>query len=516
MNTQQPATQVDYKVNQQPATLNGNTFAVSLFNKPVDNIQNIKHQEEEILGFVLNSNEFAQTIFEQLTINHFSYKPHCIIFETAKHLFDNGKEIDCLDIAYSIDSNKLKYKELYNLFNPDPLDYLLSLIRKTSIKGIDSFNHRIKYLKETLLKHEITQALNNNDFEKAEHLITARKSLNSSQPKQKFSFDQWDLTANIDELRKKLKEEKFVLNGIALTGQITAIYAPPNTGKTLIVLRLITEAILQHGLNAKDILYINADDGLNALKIKVDIATEFGFKMIAPDYNGVESKEPFKISEFINNLKSLINDDACDRIIILDTLKKFVDLMDKRQGSEFMKVARAYTQKGGTMILLAHTNKNKGADGKYKYGGTSDVVDDCDCAYVASLLSENDKTKTIVFENIKNRGTNEHEVVFEYAKTKQGYIDLITSVKTITNGQIEELKEEKERNAEREKDKPSIEAIKSALNEGITKKLGIIDYAKDFPNTSRRKVDECLGKYTGVLWSCKKGDLNTFKYELIE
>ena len=480
----------------QPSTLNGN------------------HQEEEILGFVLNNSEFAQTIFEQLTINHFSYKPHCIIFEAAKHLFDNGKSTDYFDVSDYIILNKSRYKGLYDFFSPDPLEYLVSLVQKTSLKSIDSFNHRIKYLKETYLKYEITQALDSGDFEKVAEIAT-RKSLNSSQPKQKFSFDQWDLTSNIDELRKKLKEEKFVLNGIALTGQITVIYAPPNTGKTLITLRLITQQIVQHGLNSKEILYINADDGLNALEIKATIAKEFGFKMIAPNYNGV-SKEPFKISEFINNLKSLIDDDACDKIIILDTLKKVVDLMDKKASSEFMKVARAYTQKGGTMILLAHTNKNKGADGKHKYGGTSDVVDDCDCAYVASLLSENSDKKSIVFENIKNRGTNEHEVVFEYAKSNQGYLDLITSVKTITNGEIENAKKQNELNEMMLKDKPSIEAIKSALNEGITKKLGIIDHAKDFPNTSRRKVDECLGKYIDKLWSCEKGGLNTFKYELIK
>jgi len=502
--------QVDYKANQQPAALNGNTFADSLFNKPVEDKQNIGHQEEEILGFILNNNEFAQTIFEQLTINHFNYKLHCIIFEAAKHLFDNGKSTEYLAVSDFIILNKSKYKGLYDFFSPDPLNYLVSLVQKTSIKNINSFNSRIKHLEINLLAHEITQALNNHDFEKVAEIAT-RKSLNSSN-KASFSLKQFGLTSKLEDLEMRAKEEVFVLKDIALTGQITAIYAPPNIGKTLITLRLISEGIARHGLNPENIIYINVDDTNKGLREKIAIAKEFGFEMITDNEAG------FKIKELTKFLQMAINNNDCNEIIILDTLKKVVDLMDKKASSEFMKVARNYVQKGGTIILLGHTNKNKGADGKHKYGGTSDIVDDCDCAYIASLLSEDETFKTIVFENNKVRGTNELEVVFKYRKRNQGYLELIQSVETITNGEIENAKKQNELNEIMAKDKPTIDAIKSALEslkEGDAKKTDIINLAKDAPNTSRRKVDECLGKYINILWSCEKGGLNTFLYKLI-
>ena len=56
-------------------------------------------------------------------------------------------------------------------------------------------------------------------------------------------------------------------------------------------------------------------------------------------------------------------------MIILDTLKKFTDLMNKKASSEFGKLARTFVGAGGTIIALAHTNKNKDEEGKGVTGG---------------------------------------------------------------------------------------------------------------------------------------------------
>jgi archaellum biogenesis ATPase FlaH len=49
----------------------------------------------------------------------------------------------------------------------------------------------------------------------------------------------------------------------------------------------------------------------------------------------------------------IADDTARGAVVILDTLKKFVDPMDKKSGREFMTSAREFVSNGGTLIMLA-------------------------------------------------------------------------------------------------------------------------------------------------------------------
>lgn len=316
-----------------------------------------------------------------------------------------------------------------------------------------------------------------------------------SEVKSDFSLEKFDLTSKLDDLKIRATKEQYILKDIALVGQITAIYAPPNTGKTLIVLHLIIEQI-KSGLESKNIFYINADDSYNGLVEKAAMAKEFGFKMLA------SNEEGFNLQVFFKYLKTAINGNSCNEIVIVDTLKKFANLMDKKSSSDFMKLARAYVQKGGTMILLAHTNKNKSADGKHKYGGTSDVVDDCDCAYVASESSENETSKKVIFENIKRRGSNKIEVAFEYSKDFENYTQLMKSVKNVTAS------------VDAEKDRYLTNAIKETIIQGFTNKTVLISTAKKFPKCSKSKIEYALDKYEDVYWKSTFGNKNSQVYQL--
>ena len=92
--------------------------------------------------------------------------------------------------------------------------------------------------------------------------------------------------------------------------------------------------------------------------------------------------------------------------VILDTLKKFVSLMDKKQSSGFADIARRFVLKGGTLLGLAHTNKRDGPDGRPIYAGTSDILDDFDCGYMISEVSQpsGSAVRVVQFENLKRRG----------------------------------------------------------------------------------------------------------------
>ena len=63
-------------------------------------------------------------------------------------------------------------------------------------------------------------------------------------------------------------EDKFILGRIAILGQMTAVYAKPNTGKTVLTLWLLVEAIKNNGICPSDIYYINADDSHKDLQKK--------------------------------------------------------------------------------------------------------------------------------------------------------------------------------------------------------------------------------------------------------
>ena len=74
-------------------------------------------------------------------------------------------------------------------------------------------------------------------------------------------------------------------------------------------------------------------------------------------------------------------------VLIVDTLKKFVELMSKGGARLFFSLMRALTQRGATVILLGHTNKHRGPDGKLVFEGVGDVRADVDERDLAAVLS---------------------------------------------------------------------------------------------------------------------------------
>lgn len=309
-----------------------------------------------------------------------------------------------------------------------------------------------------------------------------------------FPLDGNLINGSLAEMKAQMLRDIFVLDGIALLGQLTTIYAKPNAGKTLTTIYMLTESIKAGRIKGEDVYYINADDSGSGLVSKGYIANQYGIGMVAPAYND------FKSDDLVGKLKQAIAEDtARGKIIVLDTLKKFTDLMHKTKGSEFMKVAREFTLKGGTMIMLAHANKNRGMDGKIVAGGTSDITDDCDCVYLLDEVTKTVTTKTVLFENIKKRGNNAQELSFSYWLSSENYEELLKSVQRLDFETIEKTKRESQINAMLEKDKHAIEAITEAIKQGNHKRTDLVKFAMDKNNygVPRQKVWDVLDRYTG-------------------
>lgn len=361
-----------------------------------------------------------------------------------------------------------------------------------------------------------TQAKKKGDihaFELARSNATAAQPNDELQP---FDFGKFALNGQSEAMRGKMLDDVFIMGQIAILGQITAIYAKPNTGKTLITIKLIIEAIRTSGLVANDIYYINADDTYRGLVSKLELAELHGFNMIAPGENGFDTKN---FVEYVSLMAR--QGTASGKVIILDTLKKFTDLMDKKSGSQFMKTARQFAQSGGSMILLAHTNKNRNLEGKVIAGGTSDVIDDADCAYTLDEIESTTTEKTVLFENVKARGDVAKTAAYRYSTERgQSYAQLIESVITLDDESAAQAAKDRDRVEARSKDEPAIQAISEAIRLGFSNRTALLNEARNHCGLSRTRLSKVLDDYTGEaldlgkLWSMKRGADNRHTYEL--
>lgn len=315
--------------------------------------------------------------------------------------------------------------------------------------------------------------------------------LASLKPPTTNPLDKYSLMGHLAELEKNTIEQTPVLGNIALSGQSTVIFSAPNNGKTLITTHLAVEGIINGTIDPTKLYYLNMDDTGQGLLEKCRIAEEYGFNMLADGHKG------FKTSLFIDTIIYTIENNLCrDVIIILDTLKKFVDVMSKDKASRFTKIIRAFILKDGTLIALAHTNKKPDSNGKPVYGGTSDILDDCDCAYtLAKVNTDKDSTQKVVeFENIKRRGNVAQNAAYTYSlESNISYNQLLLSVSALDPYQLKPLKQAEAIKADAE----IINIVKTTLLDGVNTKMRLADAVAREAGISKRSALAVIEKYTG-------------------
>lgn len=292
------------------------------------------------------------------------------------------------------------------------------------------------------------------------------------------------------ELEQQATEQVAVLGSLALQGQATVFYAAPNSGKTLISVSLLIEGIAAGRISPGLVFYVNCDDSSKGLADKVRIADEYGFHMLADGY------QDFAAPRLVNLMDAMATSNrARGHIVILDTVKKFADLMDKKLSSQFTAVMRRFVLAGGTVIGLAHTNKNL-REGKPVYGGTSDLVDDFDCAYTIAPLQGDaaSEEKAVVFENLKRRGDVAQRVAFAFlVKSGISYDELLASVRVIDDLELVPMM----RATELTSDAEVVTAIEAAIRGGCVTKMKLSEAAAKRSGVSRRHAIQIIEKYCG-------------------
>lgn len=337
-------------------------------------------------------------------------------------------------------------------------------------------------------------------------------------PPPSFILDRFVLNGQSAQMEAQMLDDKFVLDGLAIYGQITVIYAPPNAGKTLITLQLIIEAIRKGEIQGFDVYYINADDNYKGLVTKLKLAEKNGFQLIAPYLND------FKLDEFTNNLsKSVADNTARGKVVMLDTVKKFTDIMNKSTVSDFSQVLRAFAQAGGTVILLAHVNKHRDLDKKVVAAGTSDLMDDADCVYTLDTANQGHGYYLATFENKKSRGDVKMSVTYRYMRyPDQSYEELLGSVRLVTHKEIEESQRAAEIEQSRQANRELLTVLVDIMNEGMTIKGEIVKEAVKRAEVSKDTVNQVLRTHTGEYylsghyWTMVVGEKNAKLFTLLK
>lgn len=316
-------------------------------------------------------------------------------------------------------------------------------------------------------------------------------------------FDQYSLRGMSDEMEKNVVAANPLLDEIALMGQVTVYFAKGNVGKTVISFKLLLDAIKTGRVDPNMVYYLNMDDTATGLVEKNRIAEEYGFNMLA------EGHLDFSAAIFKSKVRELIeNDQAKGVVLILDTLKKFVNLMDKNQTSAFTNVIRPFVSKGGTVIALAHTNKNPDKNGNPVYGGVSDIMNDIDCAYTIAEVSAENGVKVVEFINVKRRGNVVYNASYSYCYGNNvSYHELLSSVKPVDDMELGAVKLVEAIKSDTE----VIEAVKACITDGVNTKMKLADAVAERANISKCSAQQIIEKYIGNdpelhRWNFKRGE----------
>lgn len=303
-----------------------------------------------------------------------------------------------------------------------------------------------------------------------------------------------------DEELEDLQDAKWLIPNLVIAGHLIVIAAEPNAGKTTIFRQLAGDM----SANGK-VLYVNADIAASNVKEAQVHAKRNGYDLLLPDFKAGESmnsvgKELFKLSESDAKLH--------DTVLIIDTLKKLIDLLNKSDLKELLSILRRLTAKGMTVILLAHTNKHKDSEGNPVFEGTGDLRADVDELIYLIPHKNQDNSMVVTTKPDKVRGDLK-PLTFNISPDRE----VTLSNDSITAQTLARVNEELRADSE------AIAEIEKVLAKGRMNQKDIVD-ACSRAGIPIRTVKSVLGKYDGtddelpLKWNKSRGQGKTLCYSL--
>ncbi len=338
----------------------------------------------------------------------------------------------------------------------------------------------------------------------------------TERPGKKSPLRRFSLMGMADEIEAMAANSNPLLGEFVLQGQSTMIYAEPNTGKTLIALKLCLDAIAAGRIAPGNLYYVNADDSSTGLAVKLRLMQDVGANMLAPGFKDLKA---YQLAELFN--QEIEEGSAGGTCVIIDTLKKFTDLMDKKRSSDFARVCRQFTMAGGTVVALGHTAKNPNADGSPRYQGTTDILEDFDAVYIAQPLTSktNGDQRVAKFTRKKCRADSPETVAYAYvANAGARYEEKLASVRLVDPDDLEDYGAEKDDGKEPLLMACIVKLIGGGHGGG---QMVLAKAAAEECGVSQRAALKVLNLHTGTtprlhLWTFQKGNRGVRNYRLID
>lgn len=318
-----------------------------------------------------------------------------------------------------------------------------------------------------------------------------------------------------EELTKQMREAVFYINYLAVSGQITVFHAPPNGGKTLFSIAGIIDGVESGRVQGSDIYYLNCDDNLEGALEKIKIMNPLEINTLLP---GIQDFNP---SDFYELLSLMIERDECEgKVLILDTLTKFVDNMDHKEEKRHYNQWGQFRMKGGSMLILTHQNKNPGPNGKRPISGTSALMNNVDVVFGMQNLVKDENQTTVEFYNEKGRGLVVDRLAWSYSNRARSYQEKLNSIEVLDEDSSLRISEMRRMSDLEDKHQDVVDQIKFCLSDGPMLKTQLIKSVQALTGNTRKTVESVLSNHTGTdkelrqYWRFEKGDKNSLTYQL--
>lgn len=266
-----------------------------------------------------------------------------------------------------------------------------------------------------------------------------------------------------------MDDAEIIYPDLIVKGHVEAVVSPANGGKTTIMI-YVCEKLALEGM---EVFYINVDGSPGDLKRHFIHAKKHGYKVLAPD-----ARQGGSIQSIHKKLHSLSTGilPLNNTVLVFDTLKKFVQVIDKPKAAAFFKLTRALSVKGATVILLGHTNKHAGEDGQMVFEGTADLRNDVD--------------ELIYLDCYKNEAEGVLEVTTRPDKVR-AELKPKTFIIDLKNGrEVSELGYTK--NIVAKEKRLILELFKDAINSGLHSQKDLLDFVEPKATEGRPKLRKLL------------------------
>jgi hypothetical protein len=256
--------------------------------------------------------------------------------------------------------------------------------------------------------------------------------------------------------------------------------APGNGGKTSLAKFAAGELACQ----GCRVLFFQEDASAGDLPALHAHAREHGYSLL--NSTMADSSTEDQIRELRRMARSGDGSSLEGVVMFFDTLKKYTDLMSKGGARDFFKLMRALTQRGATIVLLGHTNKHHGMDGKVMFEGVGDVRNDVDeLLYIEATEKDARGVVTLTMRPDKVRAAiKEQTFQLDTATMQVTALDHVVDV-----GAIERARRK------RDEDRPLIDEVRRMLKPSGQNFTELRDRVMKATGLGKRPVTDVIERY---------------------